>query len=1001
MNNDNINIPSHNPEGGNTPSQKRSHRALFKWIGIGAGAFIGIFLILLIAVLLWATPERLTSITEKEAAGYLKGDIKLHGLDYSIFSSFPYLAVSLDSLTLHSSALDGIDSNTRVQLPSDCDLLMKTGSVSGRLNIVKLIFGKIDLHRLAVDKLRVNLVSINDSVNNYNIFPVSDTHGFKVPKFQVDSVSFTNPEPITFFSLESRAAARAGIKELILSHIPKNKNSYNLRTSGEVSATVNDLPLLADFPFSLDGTCNFDFNPFKIILSDYAVNLGNLKGILNLNLRVDSDPQIEKLSYEITEFNPLEMLIYIPQGLESVPLLKNITSSITVNATAAVETPYSLLSSTLPSLTVNFNIPEGYLKYCLPNGDSYTADRINLAGELSYNSHRPAESFLTLSNLEVASDKLILQGNAFISDIFGNPLIKGDINIHGDLQNNAGLIPGLNSYSVKGNINCVTEFEASLSSTVTGYLENLKANSKIKLENINLSPRSKGAGNISASIGNLNLKVDGGFNPKEKGDKDNLAIICQGERLAFSDGKTKAGVHSLNIASSISKTDVEKFTPSGKVRKHKDSRSLGRIKHSPEYLTFTPVKALSEFLDKYSGNFDLNVKGAHFSMPAWPSVTHIPTLELSVSPRNITIRNLDVSNRSTRAHINGSIGNIHSFLTSASPVKIPVNLNVRIDTINLNQLAGTYERGLIKTKGSIASITAPKPATPSSADSVAMLIPRNIKAMISASADETIYTNLRLTDLMTKLSVDEGNLSVDTLTINSGFGDIYLKFGYKTSDIDRLNMSLSAGIPDINLLSLYKNFPKILEMAPEANNLHGIFSGRVSGDIDLFPTMYANIPSLRGVADIKAWDLVLHQNKFIRRITKMMMIPDDNDIYIEDLNIKARFRHNLLEIYPFDFNFSRYSLQLAGVNNFNGKLYYHIGVKESPLDLPFGINVEGYFHHPKLRSGGVEYKPEKAEEVTSDIMMVNKINIMRELKFYLRQFIHHASKSDTIPGKIN
>ncbi len=49
----------------------------------------------------------------------------------------------------------------------------------------------------------------------------------------------------------------------------------------------------------------------------------------------------------------------------------------------------------------------------------------------------------------------------------------------------------------------------------------------------------------------------------------------------------------------------------------------------------------------------------------------------------------------------------------------------------------------------------------------------------------------------------------------------------------------------------------------------------------------------------------------------------------------------LLELEPFDFRFSNYGLRMQGLNNFNGDLYYHIGVERNPLHIPFGIIIEG------------------------------------------------------------
>ncbi|MDE6218231.1 MAG: hypothetical protein K2F64_04435, partial [Muribaculaceae bacterium] len=103
---------------------------------------------------------------------------------------------------------------------------------------------------------------------------------------------------------------------------------------------------------------------------------------------------------------------------------------------------------------------------------------------------------------------------------------------------------------------------------------------------------------------------------------------------------------------------------------------------------------------------------------------------------------------------------------------------------------------------------------------------------------------------------------------------------------------------------------------------------------------------------------------------------------------------NLLELDPFNFEFANYKLSMEGLNNFNGNLLYHIGILKSPLHIPFGIDVKGNFSHPKLRFGKATFKPKGAEFITTDIMESKRINMVSELKYYLKLFIEKAAQSD-------
>ena len=129
-----------------------------------------------------------------------------------------------------------------------------------------------------------------------------------------------------------------------------------------------------------------------------------------------------------------------------------------------------------------------------------------------------------------------------------------------------------------------------------------------------------------------------------------------------------------------------------------------------------------------------------------------------------------------------------------------------------------------------------------------------------------------------------------------------------------------------------------------------------------------------------------------------MLIESGDDIHIKDMKVNAGIHDNLLQLNPFDFEFDKYKLHLLGINNFNGKLYYHIAVMQSPIPFPFAINIEGMFHDPKLRFGGPKYNLKRAEEVTSQIEENNNINLVSVARSFMGAFIHKAAEAAEDPN---
>ena len=159
-----------------------------------------------------------------------------------------------------------------------------------------------------------------------------------------------------------------------------------------------------------------------------------------------------------------------------------------------------------------------------------------------------------------------------------------------------------------------------------------------------------------------------------------------------------------------------------------------------------------------------------------------------------------------------------------------------------------------------------------------------------------------------------------------------------------------------------------------------------------------NLASARAMAYVEGDCLKVHRSPLIHRIARMLLIHNNNDIHIKQMKVRASVHDNLLEVYPFLFEFDRYKLGLLGENDFNGNLYYHISVLKSPVPFKFGINIEGDSGDVKLRFGGYRFKENEVMRHTN-IVDLKKVNFVKNVKWFLGKFIEKASQSADNPSE--
>lgn len=1045
---------------------------------------VGLTVAVLCGVTWWLTPERLTNIVNREASRTLKADVAAHNIRFTFWSTFPHLCVEMDSVRITSRALAGMPDSVTEALPDDAAYLMSAGKMKGGVNIWKLLGNRVSLSDVEVNGVNLNLVAVNDSVSNYNIFP-STGERIKIPDISADKIILRNPGNIKYLSLADDARANVSLKTAQLVKAPKSDHLYRLDLSGVVDASSGDLMILNEFPFNLGGNVDIGFNPVSLKVNDYKVALGNLSGHVDMAMQMGDKMSIDTLRYRLDDFNVEALSRYFPP--EIFPRIGDIGAELNVNATARLTAPYRFSVDSLPSGVVDIRVVDGEIGYTL-DGRQYALRHDGLQGELVFDGKNPGASYFEVPEFSLSGEGTALDLYARVDDLTGEPkvnlLLKGDA----DMRHIGAAVAPLKPYGLKGALTADAAVYALMKDFPSEEIEDVKVNGDVSLrgygvkipemkfaaagktldvrfgasaDGIDSETMNNGLYDVNAVADNVKIDVAGyavrGNNVTASGkmrSKGRLNaerlnrilpfdIRVKGGEMDLASATDTVRVHATNldiagraavsprkgadhfdlqisgdrIACSMPDMDVKADKVKTKVNADRlrrrirtaeyklpdewtaDRASMKEVGHSAEYLAFAAPAKLKRLMERWKVGVDLGVGHASVLTPVFPMENKIDGLQLAASFDSINIRRMSLRSGDTGMRMSGKVEDLRQFIVSDAPAPLCVKLDVALDTVQINQLARAYEHGVVITKGADAAKLGPPPTAVSPSDTIAMLIPRNVTAYIKATAMMTRYMDLHLYDLSTAVNVRDGVVDVSGLKISSDFGKANLGFKYDSGNIERLHSDINVGVEQIDVVNFFKNFHTLLLMMPQMRNLSGMLSAEASAHLYLFPNMYVNIPSVWADVYVHGRGLKVHQDPFIRKITRMMMIRTHDDLEIANMDVHASMHDNLLELYPFDFDFDRYRLRMGGVNNFDGKMYYHIGIEKSPIPFPFGINIQGEFHHPQLRFGGAAYKVSRGAEITGSVMEDNKLNAMMQMKYYMQEFIHKAAESDTTAQK--
>lgn len=1023
-------------------------------------------------------PSRLTGLANRELSKRLNADVTAHNVRLDLFSTYPIARINIDSLTIACRPDSVRTADGKIM--ADARQLLRTGAVTARLDVRKLLHKDIDLQYAGVDSMRLNLVRVSPSRSNWNILPAK-IKPVKGLTFAFDTLSLTHGA-VRFRDMVSATDVSLAI-DPEASILPQDSGSYHSRIPAKASVSMKGRKYLTDLPLLLEGDTKLTFTPFALSTGDFTVKSGDITGLVTLDMSMNPDIRINAFKWKLSPFGVGELLKLIPAS--AAPWLSGLRAEAPISGSITLTKPYTVRKGTWPTLTAQVVMPHGSLRYDNPQYGTYSFDDLAFRSIFHLDGADPAASSLQLDELYIRGEDMDVLARADIRAIGDDPEVQGTLRGDISLTRLGHVLPYLQGFNLRGKVTSDTRIGFRMSDIRRGQLDKMLVEGNanlhgLQIENVgdvdriaagnmtvkflgkarSASPKAvrgslfdfdavvdrfsvlaAGCKAVASSVSlsttvsdpgtatAANLPNDVPFNitlraatlsigdPGDTirvnlGDAEVSSVISarmlenmqadlydvriKGASLSYSGQGTSLGVSGvdarLRAERSNSIPQVSPFaTPA---RWNADSRSLAVLRHSPAILALQQSPALTSVMNNWL--LSLRVKGKQASVytDAFPIQNYISDLDISANTDTVTIHSLKSRTGSTVADVSGRVTNLRQFLTSAQPAPIVMSLRADIDTLQLNRLAAAYVRGyeMKHGPGSFAKLLQNTAITPG--DSVAFMIPRNIVADIRSTVNVMECLDMPATGITANIRAAGGKVELPSFSASTAFMNISGNAGYDTHDIQNIAANVALGMNRLELSRLYTAFPALTEKVPEIKNLTGRFDIDTKFSARLFPTMYVMTPALRAGLRIQADDLYLNQDREIRRVAHLMMIHSRDPLHIADLDIRASVFDNMVMLHPFDLNLDRYELRVAGLNNFNGRMFYHMGVKDWPLMFPFGVNVKGTFGHPEIRLGSSNWKDIDATEISGDIMSGMRINLAHRLRQYFYILLDRAARAD-------
>jgi len=405
-----------------------------------------------------------------------------------------------------------------------------------------------------------------------------------------------------------------------------------------------------------------------------------------------------------------------------------------------------------------------------------------------------------------------------------------------------------------------------------------------------------------------------------------------------------------------------------------------------------------QLLRRWDYNGKLRARRGSLTTPWFPLRNRLSNIDLKFNSDSIVLTDLRYKAGESDFLINGTISNLRRALTSRRDNILGVSLEVKSDTINVNQIVKAIFAGpaMAQQTDSTAIWDSDDEAETNHMAAVAdtvttgpVLVPHNIDAHFRMRANHILYSDLELHHFRGDLLLYDGALNLRNLSATTDIGSISLNGLYSSVNPDSLQFGLGMKVDRFRLDKLNALLPAIDSLLPAMRNFAGIVNADIAVTTDLERNMDINIPSLRAAVKIEGDSLVLLDPDTFKTISKWLLFKNKRRNMIDHMEVEVVIQNSAIELYPFMFDIDRYRLGVMGHNDLAMNMNYHVSVLKSPIPFKFGINVKGTPDKMKVRLGGAKFKEKMVVEHQA-IADNTRVNLVRQIDNVFRRGISNA-----------
>lgn len=392
--------------------------------------------------------------------------------------------------------------------------------------------------------------------------------------------------------------------------------------------------------------------------------------------------------------------------------------------------------------------------------------------------------------------------------------------------------------------------------------------------------------------------------------------------------------------------------------------------------------SITNFIREWHPKGKIRVEKGSFVIPAYPLRNNIAALDASFDGNVFDLHSLGVKSGSSQFILSGKLNNVFR-LFSRSHSSVNLNLMMNAKRLNINEIMAALQVGEKKETVPVDTVAMDNLSHQQYEESIVVdledaepelrtpliVVPANVVANVAIGASRVNISSFDIDSLAAKIRIQERTIQISDVAASSPMGDIALEAYYASRTKQDISAGFDLALRKVTAEKIIDLIPAVGEMLPMLRSFTGKLECDITATTKIDTTMRFITPSLDGVFNIRGQNLRLDDFGKLKPIVQFLLFGRRDFKHVDELNVMGNVKDSRIEVYPFQLTIDKYTMALAGTQNFDKSFTYHVSMLKSPIPFRFGVKLFGDdFQKIRFRLGRSMFRkkdviPDYSEEV--------------------------------------